>query len=510
MAATALGLRVVLTEPTKWLGGQLTNQAVPPDEHPWIETTGCTARYREFRRRVREWYRVHRQLSPHASVDPTLNPGMGWVSRLCFEPRVAVEVLNDMLAGARAAGLLEVWLECEPLSAKRHGDRIASVCLLDRNTGQTRDLVADWFLEATETGDLLPLAGVEYRVGAEGREEWQEPHALDLSDPQCVQAITWCAAIGWDPEGTHRVPKPEQYDYWKRFAPGFSGGPILSWDTKHPVTGQTRTFGLRNWEDAHGHGLFEYRRVLCADTFAEPIEEATIVNWPQNDYFEASILDAPRENVAKRLERARQLTLSLIYWLQTEAPRPDGGVGYPQLRLRPDIVGTADGLAMAPYIREPRRMVGLYTLREQDVSAACHPGRSVAPSFEDSVGVGFYRIDLHPRTNGHGPLDIPALPFEIPLRALIPRTCANLIAAGKALSVTHIANGCTRLHPVEWNVGEAAGLFASFCTLHGNLPAYVIQSDDAMEAFRNLLEREGVQRRWTDDVKRDRGAPANV
>jgi hypothetical protein len=507
LAATALGLRVVLTEPTKWLGGQLTSQAVPPDEHPWIETTGCTARYREFRGRVREWYRLHRKLSPHASKDPTLNPGMGWVSRLCFEPSVAVEILNDMLAGAKAAGRLKVWLECEPLSAERRGDRIASVCLLDRKTGHTRCLSADWFLEATEMGDLLPLVGVEYRVGAEGREQWQEPHALDVSDPQCVQAITWCAALGWDPEGTHRVPKPEQYDYWKRFAPEFWGGPILSWDTKHPVTGQTRTFGLRQWEDTHGHGLFEYRRVLCADTFAEPIEEATIVNWPQNDYFEASILDVPPETVAERLERARQLTLSLIHWLQTEAPRPDGGVGYPQLRLRPDIAGTTDGLAMAPYVRESRRLVGLYTLREQDVSAECHPGCSVAPSFEDSVGVGFYRIDLHPRTNGRGPLDIPALPFEIPLRALIPRTCVNLIAAGKALSVTHIANGCTRLHPVEWNVGEAAGLLAGFCALHRVLPADVAQIADLRRDFQNLLEWQEIQYRWSLEAKRGRKVP---
>lgn len=40
--------KVILTEETDWLGGQLTSQAVPPDEHPWIEQFGCTRTYRSF------------------------------------------------------------------------------------------------------------------------------------------------------------------------------------------------------------------------------------------------------------------------------------------------------------------------------------------------------------------------------------------------------------------------------------------------------------------------------
>ena len=39
---------VILSEETDWLGGQLTQQAVPPDEHPWIESFGCTASYRQL------------------------------------------------------------------------------------------------------------------------------------------------------------------------------------------------------------------------------------------------------------------------------------------------------------------------------------------------------------------------------------------------------------------------------------------------------------------------------
>src|SRR5512136_228354 len=59
LAAARLGMHVVLTEETDWIGGQLTSQAVPPDEHPWIERFGCTASYRRFRDEVRAYYRRH-------------------------------------------------------------------------------------------------------------------------------------------------------------------------------------------------------------------------------------------------------------------------------------------------------------------------------------------------------------------------------------------------------------------------------------------------------------------
>ena len=51
------GRKVILLEETDWIGGQLTSQAVPPDEHRWIGEQGCTASYREYRRQVRAYYR---------------------------------------------------------------------------------------------------------------------------------------------------------------------------------------------------------------------------------------------------------------------------------------------------------------------------------------------------------------------------------------------------------------------------------------------------------------------
>src|SRR5205814_3777708 len=66
LAAASLGINVILSEQTDWIGGQFTSQAVPPDENPWIERFGCTRRYRALREGIRQWYRDHRALTDAA------------------------------------------------------------------------------------------------------------------------------------------------------------------------------------------------------------------------------------------------------------------------------------------------------------------------------------------------------------------------------------------------------------------------------------------------------------
>ena len=81
LGAAALGKSVILTEETDWIGGQLTSQAVPPDENQWIRenTHGCTRRYFDFRERVRNYYRRNHPLTEAAKNDPKLNPGGGGI-----------------------------------------------------------------------------------------------------------------------------------------------------------------------------------------------------------------------------------------------------------------------------------------------------------------------------------------------------------------------------------------------------------------------------------------------
>src|SRR6266545_7222115 len=82
LAAARNGLKVIMTEEYDWIGGQLTSQGVPPDEHPWIEERGCTKSYRELRNKIRDYYRKNYPLTDAAKALPDLNPGNGTVSKL--------------------------------------------------------------------------------------------------------------------------------------------------------------------------------------------------------------------------------------------------------------------------------------------------------------------------------------------------------------------------------------------------------------------------------------------
>src|SRR5690606_517286 len=97
LGALRNGFRVILTEETDWIGGQITIQGVPPDENPWIEIGGGTALYSEYRKRVREYYLSNYPVVPDVDRE-RFNPGGCGVSRICHEPKVALAVLEEMLA----------------------------------------------------------------------------------------------------------------------------------------------------------------------------------------------------------------------------------------------------------------------------------------------------------------------------------------------------------------------------------------------------------------------------
>ncbi len=507
LAAAEAGCRVILTEETDWLGGQLTSQAVPPDESRWIESFGATARYRRFRNGVREYYRQHYPLTPAARANPRLNPGGGSVSRLCAEPAVYETTMRAMLAPHVASGRLQVLTRRRPIAAATEGDHVRAVTFRHLHSGAEQTIAADYVLDATELGELLPLAGVEYVTGAESRADTGEPHAVDgPAQPHNVQSFTWCFPMAWDPEGdrtgAHVIDKPAQYDFWRDYVPALTPawpGKMLSWVYTHPITLQPmpRVLFPEEAPDNPSKGLWLYRRLICREHFAPGVmpHEATLVNWPQNDYVEGDIIDAGEEEAAQHLQAARQQSLSLFYWMQTEAPRADGGTGYPGLYLRPDLTGTEDGLAKYPYIRESRRIRARFTVTEQHIGLDAH-GSDRAALFTDSVGIGSYRIDLHPSTGGDNYIDISSLPFQIPLGALIPERVINLLPACKNLGVTHITNGCYRLHPVEWNIGEAAGELAAYCLQQDRSPAGVYESTAATEAFQAVLSSRGVELQW--------------
>jgi len=510
LAAASNGMRVILTDETDWLGGQLTSQAVPPDEHAWIESFGATRSYREYRERVRDYYRRNYPLTEAARGRHELNPGNGRVSRLTHEPRVSLAVLEEMLAPFTSGGQVTVLLRHKPIAAGTEADSVRSVTLRDLETGRDRVISAAYFLDATEQGDLLPLAHVEYVTGSESSSETGEPHAPSQARPANIQSFTYCFAMDHLPGEDHVIDKPTEYQFWRDYVPALKpawSGKLMSWTIQDPIELSPHTYAFDPEYEEHraDGGLWLYRRIADRRNFTPGAyaSDVCLVNWPQNDYWLGNICDVSEEEAARHRARAKQLSLSLLYWMQTEAPRADGGTGWPGLRLRPDITGTEDGLAKHPYIRESRRIRAEFAVTEQHVGTDARrkllgnaPGDLTAEHFADSVGVGSYRIDLHPASGGENYIDISSLPFEIPMGALIPRRVENLLAAAKNLGVTHITNGCYRLHPVEWNTGESAGLLAARAVQLKTPPRRIRSNEKLRHEFQDWIQAQGVEIAW--------------
>jgi hypothetical protein len=386
---------------------------------------------------------------------------------------------------------------------------VKSLEVTNRLTGHSFLLTAPYFTDATETGDLLPLTGTEYVTGTESRKETCELHAPELADPDNQQAFTLCFALGYEPGRNNMISKPENYEFWKNYVPDLNPawpGRLLSLTYSKPSTLEPVTLGFHPEGNTTGDvlNLWNYRKIVDRKNFSHGFYpgDISIINWPQNDYLPGKLIDVDEAEFHSQVKGARQLNLSLLYWLQTEVPRPDGGVGWPGLKLRGDIMGSEDGMAKYPYIREARRIKSLFTILEEHVGVENRTlvkGRDAATKaekFDDSVGVGCYYLDLHPSTKGNNYIDLPSLPFQIPLGALIPRQMKNLLPACKNIGTTHITNGCYRLHPVEWNIGESVGMLVAYAMQKKVLPREVRESPDHLNEFRKWISSQGIETSW--------------
>ena len=531
LSCIKLGVSCIIVEPSAWLGGQLTSQGVPPDENQWIESFGGTASFQQLRSMVRGSALAEGARERSAEPFGAFNPGGGWVSRCCAEPARWHTQIVELLRQAEPTAsrpMLKVLLECEAIGVTRDAEHLRSVRCADRATGREIVISAKFFLDATETGDVLALGHVPHHIGAEHQSVYGELHgrtdfdaALATHDQLDQQACSWCFAVEHRPGESHTIARPPGYDFWQAHVPQMNPpwcGPLFSWTVpSHNEVGY-RTFGMTPWPDEPQPSEWEmwrYRRIVDRSVWpgvlAESHPDVSLINMVQMDYWQSPLLGVTAHLRACALAGAREQSLCWLYWLQTQAPHHDGSSqGYPGLKLRGNELGTADGFAMACYIREPRRLVARTTLTEVDIGTAQRQrdGRDTAEHnwdatpygtatrFADSVGIGHYSIDLHPSCAGRNNLYVPAAPYQIPMGALIPVSVRNLLAAGKCLGVSHIVNGTTRMHHSEWNIGESAGALASWCVLHRTEPHAVAVQPEQVGAVQSVLAHLGVRLAW--------------
>jgi hypothetical protein len=478
-AAAEEGASVALLEPTDWIGGQLTSSGVPAVDEAWHKITTDDGKVLLD---VAAVARDPRNMTPffRDALAAIGNPGGGWVSRYCFEPK---KLLDGFLV-PRERGLadrLTIFRDTVVKRAETDGRRITALEAIRRTPRPGVDgydrlpsrEVADWyspsdsqrftketlrfegaiFIDATEWGELLALSGAPYLQGAEPSED-----ALE-GDDTLGQSTVYC------------------------FVQRMHAEPVESPQSFEPVEG----LGLGDYRERPEawQKIWTYRRVLGDGPTAAP-DQLSLQNWgysPRhqeggNDYPFGYLLLSKAKTSAQRddwrggvdidvLAAAEKRAFAWHDWFRKAAPAP---MNPDQFTLDGASLGTRHGLAKLPYVRDTRRSVGAggFVLKLADLVGSIENQQLVRQTgtvFPDRIALGAYPADIHPLMGYEYPPQVlenhPTLPFYVPLRALTNDGFDNLLVAGKTMAQTFLANSATRLHPIEWSSGAACGVVAA-------------------------------------------------
>ena len=433
LQAARSGATTLLLTPGSWLGGMVSTAGVCcPDGNeltPW--QTGLWGAF------LRALY----QAEPEG-LD------QNWVSCFGYRPTTAERILQNWV---QALPNLQWWTNCQLLDVERSGSSVQAVLI--QRCGDVHRIGCDVLIDGSDRGDLLPLVDTPFRFGWEAQEQWDEPSApkeerLQLEGffrEQPVQSPTWVVmgqlqsdqlladpASGMDPNSTSML-MPEPFDQ-----------ACAAFGLERTISYGRLPGGLvmLNWP-LHGN---DWHRGLQRAFDADPRAEQELM----------------AEMQAHSLHFADQLQRCSDGWLKR-------GEAFPQEAGSP-----APWLAAMPYWREGRRMIGVKKVIEQDLLPQTSGQSIAALPFNDageldSIAVGNYANDHHypgpdwplaPKSCRWGGR-WSGTPFCIPYQALVSADVDNLLAADKCFSTSHMANGATRLQPLIFNVGQAAGAAAA-------------------------------------------------
>ncbi|MGM0706504.1 MAG: FAD-dependent oxidoreductase, partial [Bacteroidota bacterium] len=380
----------------------------------------------------------------------------GWISLYNYEPHVGQAILDRWVSSEDNLTVLHGVAATGYERTAQHRRRISITpvddCYLPANCQESeRTLTCRIFIDATEYGDGLPLAGIPYRLGRESRDEYGEVPAPAEPDMH-MQDLTYAATLVRDPEGTPLPVADTDRARWDFFACSTTA------DCENPDS------------DYLGHDVHSWERFI---TYAALPNDKYLLNWPHhaNDYPVSEAFFEDPFYRKKQLRMAKQHTIQFLRYMQTE-------LDHPEWQLATDEYPTEDHLPPIPYIRESRRMVNNSVMTLEDVVPTHDNPR--APIQPDAIAVGDYFIDHH-HARHHLPPDCRLnedypdnAPFQVPASVFVPDIEDPCVLVGeKSIAVTHIVNGCTRLQPVVMLMGQALGVMAAHAVHDDCAPADV-------------------------------------
>lgn len=445
-----------------------------------------------------------------------------------FEPSVAVESFRQMLAETgpgRITVLTGRQFDAEARYVEKRGERIVSIRILDRTTGREEHYRGAVFIDATYEGDLGAAAGVPFRTGREGADEYGEPcagkiyrwwkHGPDAEGTTyegdaAIQAYNYRLCLTDDPQNRLAVPKPENYDR-EEFAS--LAGDVLD--------GRNTDARYRNADSATI--ARNRRRIEAGERTSAPgdawgmAKVTSMTRLPNtktdanNQHLALISTDLPEENWPwptagwawrdRFAERLRDYTLGLLWFAQHDEALP-AHFRKECLRwgLAADEYRDNGGFPRQVYVREGRRLEGCYFFTAKDALPEAEGKRP--PLHSSSVTASHYALDSHAvrkreagRIHLDGFFSHPTAVYTVPYGVMVPRKIENLLFP-TAVSGSHVGFSTLRMEPCWMALGEAAGTAAALA-----VDARTDVRGIAADSLQGRLLRHGATLVYLRDMK---------
>lgn len=403
LQSARLNVPTLIVEESPWLGGMMTAAGVSATDGNHLLHSGI---WNEFRDKLRKHYGGEAALAT------------GWVSNTQFEPHVGDSIFKSMAA---AEHQLSVIYNYHLIKIIKIGNKVTGAVFQNEQKKQVT-VQAKVVIDATDLGDGLAMAGAAYDLGMESKSVTGEECAPEKAN-NIIQDLTWAAILkDFGPGANKTIEKPVSYN-----PELFKGSCLTTVDGKSIDCVK----------------MLDYGRLP---------KHKYMINWPKhgNDSY-LNVVESDRVQRNEAYKKAKEQTLCFVYYIQTK-------LGFKNLGLADDEFTTNDKLAFIPYHREGRRLRGIERMTINHVL-----DRYNTPLYRTGISVGDYPVDHHHDCRPDAPkIKFPPVPsFNIPLGALIPETIDGLIVSDKAISVSNIMNGATRLQPCVLLTGQAAGALAA-------------------------------------------------